>query len=167
MKDVNIKAIVNDNPNKKQICRVRAEYYLICLLSILAIFIFIPTSYAAEQKAAILPINHVTASSFSKDGDYYNPNGRILFSVNKREYQTIQTLDELLVSSSNKAGKITIGLVGENGPVSMMSYSVSNNDRYLHYNTTWNISNKPSGNYMFIILADDEYVAKYMLEING
>lgn len=145
-------------------CLAKSRYLLVllgmcCLLS----WIF-PPKALANEKVAVMSINHANAVSFSRDGDYYNPNGRILFSVNKHEYPTIETLDELFVFPSNEGREIAIALVGAKGPVAMKSYSIEEG-KYLHLVTSWNIANKSSGTYIFAIMVDKEIVAKYAIEI--
>ena len=69
---------------------------------------------------------------------------------------------------SATAKKLTIAIVGNDGPVSAMSYALPENlthKRYVHYTTNWNMSNKASGTYMFLMVADEELVASYALEI--
>lgn len=125
---------------------------------------------AMENSNSVMVVNHVVSHSFSRDGDYYTPTGRILFTVNKNEFPTIETLDELYTTPRiTKADtKINIYLfnLNQGKVVSAFNCDILPIPRkFEHITATWNLANKPAGNYMFSIFLNGKLVSSYGITI--
>ena len=119
----------------------------------------------------LFPITHTVASSFTKNGENYYPNGNLLFTASKRVNPTIETLDEFLAVPSVKGKFLIISLyyISEKGSVVATREPhklefVSQNP-YFHITTTWRIANKPLGKYLIMLAVDGEEIANYVIEI--
>ncbi len=139
------------------------------LILCIACISFSSQAFGGKPAIGIVAVNHVVSAVFHRDCDYYTPTGRILFTVSKSEFPTISILDELYIVPSFSAKKIIIYMYGAaSDQLSRFERPVPANIsslEYLHLVSQWNLYNKKPGMYLIMVMADDQLVTTYGLQI--
>lgn len=137
---------------------------LILVIFLMLAFVAVASVCNAESKT-IMPVTHVVSSGFKRDGNYYQPTGRIIFTASKKEFSTISTFDEFLVSPNNKEKFVTVVLMKDNQIIASAQEQIPLGYSYMHLSLDWNISNKEPGIYVFGIATENQVINFYVFEI--
>lgn len=142
---------------------------VVTLTVVCSFFIWLPI-VASAANPGLYFITHAVASSFTRNGENYYPNGNLLFTVSRRANSTIQTLDEFVVAPVVEGKFLRMGMHYLNDSSigayrELIKIPSAKQIPYWHIRSTWPIANKPLGKYAFMFLIDEEIIASYLLEI--